>query len=81
MNNNTLWMSNSEALGHFFLGGITIFVYTYAIFLCSAIYDYQNEKPNDEKCPLDHQLKGSTISKPFLAQHPIHSNCLLQFTY
>ena len=55
--NETIWNTTSEAFVHFFLGGITIFIYTYAIFLCYAIYDYQDEKPDNEKCPLDHQLK------------------------
>ena len=55
--NETLWNTFSEAFVHFFLGGITISIYTYAIFLCYAIYDYQDEKPDDEKCPLDHQIK------------------------
>ena len=55
--NETIWNTTSEVYIHFFLGGITIFVYSYAIFLCYAIYDYQDEKPNDEKCPLDHLIK------------------------
>ena len=55
--NETIWSSTSEAFVHFFLGGLTVFLYTYAIFLCYAIYDYQDEKPDDEKCPLDHQIK------------------------
>ena len=55
--NETLWNTFSEAFVHFSLGGIIISIYTYAIFLCYAIYDYQDEKPDDEKCPLDHQIK------------------------
>ena len=55
--NETIWNTTSEVYIHFLLGGITVFVYSYAIFLCYAIYDYQDEKPNDEKCPLDHLIK------------------------
>ena len=55
--NNTIWITNSEVIGHLFLGGITIFVYSYAIFLCCAVYDYQDEKPEEEKCLLDYDIK------------------------
>ena len=63
--NETIWNTTSEVFTHFFLGGITIFVYSYAIFLCYAIYDYQDEKPNDEKCPLDHLIKDWMNSQFF----------------
>ena len=39
------------------LGGTTVLVCTYAIFLCYAIFDYQDEKPYDEKSPIDVLLK------------------------
>ena len=53
MNNETLWNSPEEAVGSFFLGGITFFIYAYCTFLSYAIYDYQDEKPPTEK--RDHQ--------------------------
>ena len=56
--NETIWSTNSEAFVHFFLGGITIFLYSYAIFLCYAIYDYQDEKPDDEKCLFDFEFSN-----------------------
>ena len=49
MNNETLWNSPEEAIGSFFLGGITFFIYAYSIFLSYAISDYQDEKPPTEK--------------------------------
>lgn len=55
--NETIWFTPSEAIGHFFLGLITIFIYCYAIFLCYAVYDYQDEKPEEEKCLLDYEVK------------------------
>ena len=55
--NRTLWSSTEEAIGHFFLGGILVGLYSYAIFLCYAVYDYQDEKPPAEKSPLDILMK------------------------
>ena len=61
--NETLWTTPEEAIVHFLLGGTTIFVYVYAMFLSSAIHDYQDEKPAEEKCPLDHQIQGNNIDE------------------
>ena len=61
--NETIWNTTFEVYLHFFLGGITILFYTYAIFICFAIYDYQDEKPDDEKWILDHQIKDWMISQ------------------
>ena len=55
--NSTLWNTTEEAAMHFILGAVTIFVHAYAIFLCYAVYDYQDEKPNDEKSPIDVLMK------------------------
>ena len=55
--NLSLWNTTEKAVLNSFLGGSTLFVYFYAIFLCYAIYDYQNEKPKEEKCLIDHQIK------------------------
>ena len=55
--NSTLWNSTGEVVGHFALGGVTFFLYSYAVFLCYAIYDYQDEKPDDEKSPINVHLK------------------------
>ena len=38
---NTFWDTTEEAIGHFFLGGLTLIVFGYAIFVSYAIYDYQ----------------------------------------
>ena len=44
-------------VGKFALGGVILSVYFYAIFLANALYDYQDEKPNDEKGPSDVESK------------------------
>ena len=55
--NSTIWSSTEEAVVSFILAPITIFVFAYAIFLCYAIYDYQDEKPKDENSPTDVIIK------------------------
>ena len=55
--NATFFNSTEELVGHLCLGGIIILVCSYSIFLCSALYDYQEEKPNEEKSPIDHLIK------------------------
>ena len=59
MINETLWNSPEEAVGSFFLGGITIFIYAYGTFLSYAISDYQDEKPPAEK--RDHNILRSHL--------------------
>ena len=63
------WMTLDEAVSHFIFGGITIFVYSYAIYLCCAIYDYQDEKPEAEKCPLDPLIKDWMNSQFFFVYY------------
>ena len=41
-----------ESIGYLFLGGISLSLHGYALFLCAAIFDYQDEKPNKEKVHL-----------------------------
>ena len=55
--NVTFLNSTEEVVGCLILGGTTFSVCAYAIFLCNAIYDYQEEKPNEEKSPVDLLVK------------------------
>ena len=55
--NETFLNSIEEVVGCLFLGRTTFSVCAYTIFLCYAIYDYQNEKPNEEKSPIDLLVK------------------------
>ena len=55
--NETLWNSTEEAVGQLALAAVTFFIHAYAIFLCFAIYDYQDEKPKKEGGPMDEQIK------------------------
>ena len=61
--NITLWNSTEEAVGHFLLGGATIFVHSTAIYFCKAISDYQDEKPNEERRLLDIHFKDLMTSQ------------------
>ena len=51
--NGTLWNSTEEAFGYFLIGAVSILIHAYAMFLSSAISDYQDEKPKHEKSPFD----------------------------
>ena len=64
--NETFLNSTEEVVGCLFLGGIIFSVYAYAIFLCYAIYDYQNEKPSEEKSPIDLLVKDLMHSQFWL---------------
>ena len=59
MNSSTLWTAttNEEVFGHFFLGIVSFFVHTYAIIICFAIIDYQEEKPVEEKGSFDFLIR------------------------
>ena len=69
--NTTLWNTHStpEAIGHVIFGMGSMILHSYAIFLCSAIIDYQDEKPQIEKSSFD------VLTKDFLRS----KLCLLYF--
>ena len=64
--NETFLTSTEEVVICLFLCGTTLSVCAYAIFLCYAIYDYQDEKPNEEKSPIDLLLKDFMHSEFWL---------------
>ena len=72
--NATILNSTEEVVGHLFLAGIIFFVCAYAIFLCFAIYDYQDEKPDEEKSPID-LLKKDLMNSEFFLMYQI---CLIE---
>ena len=57
MNETCFKNSTEEVVGCLILGGTTISLCAYAIYLCYAIYDYQDEKPAEEKSPIDVLVK------------------------
>ena len=73
--NETFLNSTEEVVGRLFLGGATFSVCAYAIFLCYAIYDYQDEKPAEEKSPIDVLVKDLLHSEFWLLQNI----CLIEF--
>ena len=70
----TIFNSTEELVGQLFLGGTAFSVCAYAIFLCHAIYDYQEEKPSEEKSPIDFLVKDLMHSEFWLLYHV----CLVQ---
>ena len=91
--NATFLNSTEEVIGRLCLGGITFFVCAYSIFLCFAIYDYQEEKPNEEKSPIDLLVKDLMHAQFWFLYHtclielvslfspPITSNVTYMITY
>ena len=71
--NETFLSSTEEVVGCLFLGGTTFSVCAYAIFLCYAIYDYQDEKPDEEKSPIDVLVKDLLQSQFWM----LYSICLI----
>ena len=71
--NETFLNSTEEVVGCLFLGGTTFSVCAYAIFLCYAIFDYQDEKPDEEKSPIDVLVKDLLQSQFWL----LYSICLI----
>ena len=69
--NTTLWNNHStpEAIVHAMFGLGSMILHFYAIFLCCAIIDYQDEKPQNEKSSFD------VLTKDFLRS----KLCLLYF--
>ena len=55
--NSTLWNSQEEVVWSFTLAPFIILVHGYSIYLNYAIYDYQDEKPREEKRPTDVLIK------------------------
>ena len=71
--NETCLNSTEEVVGCLILGGTTISLCAYAIYLCYAIYDYQDEKPAEEKSPIDVLVKDLLHSQFWL----LYDICLI----
>ena len=65
--NVTLWNSTEEGSIHFLYGVISIFIHGYALVLCLAIFDYQDEKPKEEKNLFDVLIKDQMSIAIFIA--------------
>ena len=91
--NATILNSTEEVIGRLCLGGTTFFVCAYSIFLCYALHDYQEEKPNEEKSPIDLLVKDLMNAQFWFLYHtclivmislfspPITSNLTYMITY
>ena len=55
--NITIWDSSEEAVVYSILGAISLLIHLYILFLSSAIYDFQDEKPEEEKSHFDVLIK------------------------
>ena len=64
-----VWKKCPVSIGHLFGGGTIFSVCAYAIFLNFAVYDYQDEKPVNEKSPIDGLVKDFMRSGFWLIIH------------
>ena len=55
--NITNWNDTEEVVAHIFLVIISFPLHLYVLFLTSAIFDFQDEKPKDQKTPFDVLIK------------------------
>ena len=55
--NVTNWNDTEEVVVCIFFGAISISIHLYVLFLTSAIFDFQDEKPKEEKNPFDVLIK------------------------
>ena len=55
--NITNWNDTEEVVVHIFLVIISFPLHLYVLFLTSAIFDFQDEKPKDQKTPFDVLIK------------------------
>ena len=53
----TIWNSTDEIVVNSILVASSFFIHLYALFLTSAIYDFQDEKPEEEKSHFDVLIK------------------------
>ena len=54
---NITFLNSEDAIGFMIVGVSSLFLHSYALFLCSAIIDYQDEKPENERSSFDVLIK------------------------
>ena len=55
--NITNWNNTEEVVVYTILGALSFSIHLYGLFLTSAIFDFQDEKPKDQKTPFDVLIK------------------------
>ena len=55
--NITNWNNTEEVVVYTIFGALSFSMHLYGLFLTSAIFDFQDEKPNEEKSPFDVLIK------------------------
>ena len=55
--NITNWNNTEEVVVYTIFGVLSFSMHLYGLFLTSAIFDFQDEKPNEEKSPFDILIK------------------------
>ena len=78
--NITNWNDTEEVVVHIFLVAISFPMHLYVLFLTSAIFDFQDEKPKDQKTPFDVLIKDLIRTMFWLAYIIGHIQFISFFT-
>ena len=78
--NITNWNDTEEVVAYIFLGVISFPIHLYVLFLTSAIFDFQDEKPKDQKTPFDVLIKDLIRTMFWLAYIIGHIQFISFFT-
>ena len=55
--NITNWNNTEEVIVNTIFGALSFSIHLYGLYITSAIFDFQDEKPNEEKSPFDVLIK------------------------
>ena len=78
--NITNWNDTEEVVAYIFLGAISFPIHLYVLFLTSAIFDFQDEKPKDQKSPFDVLIKDLIRTLFWVAYIFVHIQFISFFT-
>ena len=78
--NITNWNYTEEVVAYIFLGAISFPIHLYVLFLTSAIFDFQDEKPEDQKSPFDVLIKDLIRTLFWVAYIFVHIQFISFFT-
>ena len=79
--NITKWNDAEEVVAYIFLGTVSFPIHLYILFLTSAIFDFQDEKPKDQKTPFDVLIKDLIRTMFWLAYIIGHIQFISFFTH
>ena len=79
--NTTNWNNTEELVVYTIFGALSFSIHLYVLFLTSAIFDFQDEKPNEEKSPFDILIKDLMRTLFWVAYFIGHIQFISFFTH